>query len=97
MLDFSVRATSYATYCTIIFIIEEKANWAQVLIHYIATSRSDFRVGTIVASNPELLVPELGNGTKQIKVQQYLGLTRKLVDNISIITPVTFLTGIRCR
>jgi hypothetical protein len=46
-------ATTLSDDCSfqIIFDINEKASWASVHIHYIATSRNDIRVGQFIANS----------------------------------------------
>lgn len=54
-LDFSTKASIYASYFTINFTINANASWLSVHIHYVATSRTDFRANNLYFTNSQIM------------------------------------------
>lgn len=79
MFDFAIRANPDKTQFTLIFFMNVQASWKSVHVHYIVTTRSDFRVGSFVGNNPELLqINKLPS--RLVKVSYNLG-SKKWTDS----------------
>jgi hypothetical protein len=73
--DFSVTAKTIpqSSLFTIVFLINRKSTWTSVHIHYIASSRHDFRVGNILLSNRELFNAQNSSALRTVNVTYFFG------------------------
>ena len=94
-LDFFiiVNRISKSSLFTILFLINRKSTWTSVHIHYIASSRQDFRVGNFLPSNLELFNAQNSSALRTVNVTYFFGAMKWTAYSRSA-SAHAYLTGI---
>jgi hypothetical protein len=93
--DFSVTAKTIpqSSLFTIVFLINIKSTWTSVHIHYIASSRQDFRVGNFIPSNPNLINAGTSSASRTVNVTYFFGAMKWTAESLNA-SVRAYLTGI---